>query len=224
MLQFLNVGKQYPQGHIALENINFSLEKGEMAFLTGHSGAGKSSLLKLIALLEKCTEGIIKLAGKDVSHVSKHKALKLRRSMGIVFQQPYLLTDQNVFQNVALPLIIAGYSLKECIKPSLAALEHVGLLQQEKILVRELSIGEMQRLSIARAIVNKPKLLLADEPTGNLDPELSQEIIALFQQLNTEGMSVFIATHDLALIARLKHRIITLSKGRLIHDGKSESH
>jgi len=222
MLQLQNVSKQYPQGHSALKHINLTLEQGEMAFITGHSGAGKSSLLKIIALIERCTEGTITLAGQNISKLAKRKALSLRRSMGIIFQQPYLLMDQNVFHNVALPLFIAGQSSKESSKPVRAVLEQVGLLGHEEALPGDLSAGELQRLSIARAIVTKPRLLLADEPTGNLDPALALDIMRLFEKLNQEGMSVLIASHDLALIARLKHRVITLSKGRLVNDGKGE--
>ena len=222
MLQLQNVSKLYSQGHSALDHITFTLEQGEMAFLTGHSGAGKTSLLKLVALIEACTEGAIKVAGQDVGRLPRRKALLLRRSMGIIFQQPYLLMDQDVFHNVALPLFIAGQSRKSSIKPVQAVLEQTGLPGYDKVMAGDLSAGELQRLSIARAIVTRPRLLLADEPTGNLDPALALEIMSLFQKLNHEGMSVLVASHDLALIARLKHRVITLSKGRLVNDGKGE--
>lgn len=222
MLQLQNVSKQYSQSHSALNNISLTLEQGEMAFLTGHSGAGKSSLLKIIALIERCTGGTIKLAGQNISTLPKRKAIQLRRSMGIIFQQPYLLADQDVFHNVALPLFLAGQSSRDSIKPVHTVLEQVGLLGREQVRPKDLSAGELQRLSIARAIIAKPTLLLADEPTGNLDPALALEIMRLFERLNQEGMSILVASHDLALIARLKHRVITLANGRLVNDGKGE--
>ncbi len=219
MLQLHNVSKQYAQGHSALQSISFTLAPGEMAFLTGHSGAGKTSLLKLIALIERCSTGTIKLAGKDMTQLANRKLATFRRSMGIIFQQPYLLLDHTIAQNVALPLLIAGYSTKASKQPVETVLAQVGLQGREHDFPAQLSAGELQRLSIARAIVTKPTLLLADEPTGNLDPALALEIMRLFTQLNQEGMSILVASHDLALIARLKHRVLTLAKGKLVNDG-----
>lgn len=222
MLQLINISKQYAHGHHALHDINLTLAKGEMAFLTGHSGAGKSTLLKIIALFERSSSGCINLAGQNVSKISKRKALIFRRNMGIILQQPHMLSDQTIFHNVALPLFIAGKSFKASFKPAQEALEKVGLKGREYDFPADLSAGEMQRLNIARAIINKPKLLLADEPTGNLDPALAFDIMRLFEQLNQDGMSVLVASHDLGLIARLKHRVITLAKGKLVNDGRGE--
>lgn len=190
-----------------------------MAFLTGHSGAGKSTLLKLVALIERCSAGQIIVDHKNLSRMPKRKIPQLRRSMGIIFQDPHLIPERRVFDNVALPLIIAGYPHREIGKRVRAALGKVGLSHKEKLFPEALSGGEQQRIGIARAVVNKPSLLLADEPTGNLDPALSAEIFHLFEQFNQVGVSVLIASHDLGLIATMKHRIITLKSGRLVNDG-----
>lgn len=212
---FRNVSKLYPGGQEALSNISFELAQGEMAFLTGHSGAGKSTLLKLIALIERSSGGEIQFGDHVYNRLSKRNIPKIRRQMGIIFQDPRLLYDRNVFANVALPLQIAGYRYSELGKRVRAALDMVGLLSKEKVNPQHLSGGEQQRVGIARACVHKPQLLLADEPTGNLDPKLSSEIMGLFSQFNQVGVSVLVASHDLALIATLRHRIITLRKGVL---------
>lgn len=215
MITFEQVSKRYPGGFEALSSVNFSLQKGEMAFLTGHSGAGKSTLLKLIALLEWPTSGQLTVNGLRLNHL-KHRDVAAHRSqLGITFQSPYLLNDRSVFDNVALPLQIQGTPYPMIAKRVHAALDMVGLLAKEKMLPAHLSGGEQQRVGIARAVVHKPALLLADEPTGNLDPKLSNEIMALFEQFNQVGVSVLIATHDLPLIARMKHRIVMLKGGRL---------
>lgn len=221
MLQLHNVSKEYANGHQALRQVSFQLEKGEMAFLTGHSGAGKSTLLKLIALIDRCSEGDIILQGNNFKRIARRKIPLVRRNMGVIFQDPYLLAERNNFHNVALPLIVAGKSARSCQQQVMAVLEQVGLANKSNDYPLNLSAGEQQRLSIARAIVSNPTLLLADEPTGNLDPGLAVEIMRLFEQLNQAGMTVLIASHDLALIARLKHRVITLTKGRLVSDGKN---
>ncbi len=217
MITFENVSKVY-QGKNAINNVNFHLEQGEMAFLTGHSGAGKSTLLKLIHHIESPSRGTVHVNGLDVdklraSHIPKH-----RRNIGIIFQNPHLLNKRTVYENVAMPLIITQYRDDEISKRVRAALNKVGLLDKEKRYPAELSAGERQRISIARAIVNKPALVLADEPTGNLDPALSLDIMRLFQSLNAVGVTLLIATHDLALIAPLNHRIITLKEGQIVGD------
>jgi len=219
MIRFDDVSKSYPNGHEALGQVSFQLSKGEMAFLTGHSGAGKSSLLKLVALIERSTQGQIFIDGKNLNKLAKRKIPYIRRKMGIIFQNPRLLEDRTVFDNVALPLVIAGFRYQDISRRVRAALDKVGLLSKERLFPVSLSGGEQQRVGIARAVVHKPTLLLADEPTGNLDPGLSSEIMNLFEQFNQLGASLLIASHDLSLIATLKHRIITLKKGRLINDG-----
>jgi cell division transport system ATP-binding protein len=221
MIQFQNVSMKYAHGYEALKHVNLNIEPGEMAFLTGHSGAGKSTLLKLIILLEKATRGHVTVNGKQLDKLPRRQIPYYRRSVGAVFQDPQLLTSRTVFDNVALPLTVAGYSYYEIGKSVRAALDKVGLLDKEKQLPMALSIGEQQRVGIARAIVNRPTVLLADEPTGNLDPELSVEIMRLFEQLNQAGTTILIASHDLMLIAALKHRILTLKNGALVKDGEN---
>lgn len=218
MIRFSNVHKRYPGGHDALQNVSFHLAPGEMAFLTGHSGAGKSTLLKLIALLERASRGQILINGQNLDKVSRRRIPYVRRNIGIIFQDHRLLFDRTVYDNVALPLIIAGFSNREIGRRVRAALDKVDLLSKEKVYPITLSGGEQQRVGIARAIVNKPPILLADEPTGNLDPELSAEIMNLFEQFNQVGVTVLIASHDLSLISRLGHRVLTLNKGQLARD------
>ena len=216
IVEFNNVTKFYPHSEEGIKNINFSLKFGEMAFLTGHSGAGKSTLLKLIAAILEPSSGDIIVANQNISHLTRRGVASLRRSLGIVFQDPHLLDNYTVFDNVALPLCLAGFSYRDMNARVREALDVVGLLSKEKRYPEALSVGERQRIGIARAIVNRPPLLLADEPTGNLDPVLGLEIMKLFTTLNESGMSLIIATHDLALIAPLKHRILTLKRGSLI--------
>lgn len=215
MIKFDQVSKRYPGGFEALSQISFALGKGEMAFLTGHSGAGKSTLLKLIASLEPPSSGQIIVNGIHLNELKKKNIAAYRSSLGITFQSPHLLNDRTVFDNVALPLQIQGLTPLMISKRVHAALDMVGLLTKEKMLPLHLSGGEQQRVGIARAVVHKPALLLADEPTGNLDPSLSSEIMKLFEQFNQVGVSILIATHDLALIARMKHRIVMLKGGRV---------
>lgn len=215
MIKFDQVSKRYPGGFEALSQVSFSLAKGEMAFLTGHSGAGKSTLLKLIAMLERPSSGQLMVNGVRLDQLTKRDIAVHRSSLGITFQSPYLLNDRTVFDNVALPLQIQGLTPTMMTKRVHAALDMVGLLSKEKMLPIHLSGGEQQRVGIARAVVHKPALLLADEPTGNLDPGLSAEIMKLFEQFNQVGVSILIATHDLALIARMKHRIVMLKGGRV---------
>lgn len=222
MIKFEQVSKTYPGGQQALRKVDFHIEPGEMAFLTGHSGAGKSTLLKLISIMERPTVGKVLINGHDLSSIQRKQIAYIRRDIGMIFQSHQLLMDKSVFDNVALPLVIEGYSHKEIAKRVHAALEMVGLRDKVKNLPMMLSGGEQQRVGIARAVVNKPPLLLADEPTGNLDPKLSMEIIRLFEDFNQAGVSVFIATHDLGLIARMKYRTLTLKQGQMITDGLTE--
>lgn len=215
MITFEQVSKRYPGGFEALSQVDFFMEKGEMTFLTGHSGAGKSTFLKLIALLEWPTSGQLTVNGLKLNQLGKKDVAAHRSQLGITFQSPYLLNERTVFDNVALPLQIQGMAKPMIAKRVHAALDMVGLLSKEKMVPLHLSGGEQQRLGIARAVVHKPALLLADEPTGNLDPKLSAEIMSIFEQFNQVGVSVLIATHDLAMIARMKHRIVMLKGGRL---------
>jgi cell division transport system ATP-binding protein len=222
MIRFDMVSKRYPGGHEALNGVSFHLPRGRMAYLTGHSGAGKSTLLKLIALIERPSRGNIILDGVNLATVSNRKVPFIRRNIGIIFQNHHLLYDRPVFDNVALPLIIAGYEHREIGKRVRAALDQVGLLNKEKADPITLSGGEQQRVGIARAIVHKPSLLLADEPTGNLDPELSRSIMDLFARFNQVGVTVLIASHDLDLIKQMGSPVISLNQGQLTHDDMQE--
>ncbi len=217
MIELQNVTKRYPGNREALTQLDLVLERGEMAFLTGPSGAGKSTLLKLIAAIERPTRGRILVNQKNITHIPKRKIPNLRRFMGIVFQDHHLLYDRSVFDNVSLPLQIAGYARAEISRRVRAALDKVALLNKEKAMPITLSGGEQQRVGIARAVVHKPAILLADEPTGNLDPGLSAEIMQLFSEFNQVGVTVLIASHDLDLISRLGKRIIRLQDGQCIN-------
>jgi len=218
MIQFIQASKRYPGGHDALQNVSFEMDTGEMAFLTGHSGAGKSTLLKLISLIERTTRGQVIINGENTSKVRKGRIPYFRRNIGIIFQDHQLLFDRTVYDNVALPLIISGQPPREIARRTRAALDKVGLLNKEKSFPITLSGGEQQRVGIARAVVNKPSLLLADEPTGNLDPELSWEIMQVFEQFRQVGVTVLVASHDIDMIERLGHRTLSLKDGRLVQD------
>ncbi len=219
MISFDKVNKRYPEGHDALRDVSFFLQRGEMAFLTGHSGAGKSTLLKLIMLMERPSRGKVMVADQDLAGFSHEDIPYHRRRIGVVFQNHQLLFDRSVFANIALPLQISGYEPDDIGKRVRAALDKVGLLSKERLNPINLSTGEQQRIGIARAIVHKPQLLLADEPTGNLDPALSAEIMSLFMEFNRHGTTVLVASHDLALISRTGHRTLILDQGRLLRDG-----
>jgi cell division transport system ATP-binding protein len=218
-IEFQRVGKKYDSGQEALSQVSFHLQQGEMAFLTGHSGAGKSTLLKLMMMIERQSSGNILVDGVDLRNLSKKAVPEHRRRVGVVFQNHQLLFDRSVFHNVALPLLVSGADHAQIGKRVRAALDKVGLLGKEKYNPMALSGGEQQRIGIARAVVNKPQLLLADEPTGNLDPKLSAEIMNLFQEFNNVGVTVLVASHDLGLVARMRHRVLTLSQGRMVNDG-----
>jgi len=218
MIFFNQVSKRYPGGHQALKQVSFHLKRGEMAFLTGHSGAGKTTLLRLIALIERHNGGQILVNGQNLSRLSSQGIPYLRRRIGMTFQNHRLLLDRTVFDNVALPLVVAGYRHQEIRRRARAALDKVGLLNKEKSYPITLSAGQQQRVGIARAVVNKPPILLADEPTGNLDPALAKEIMRLFVQFNQVGVTVLIASHALSLIKSLGHRTLILQQGHLIGD------
>jgi cell division transport system ATP-binding protein len=198
--------------------MNFHIDAGEMVFLTGHSGAGKSTLLRLILMLERATGGQVVVNGRNLSKTSSRLTPQVRRQIGMIFQDYKLLNDKSVFDNVSLPLIIAGMRYSEIRKRVRVVLDKVGLLSKEKMWPLMLSGGEQQRVGVARAIVGMPPVLLADEPTGNLDPQLSEELFGLFRQLNAQGITVLIASHDLALIRSMGQRVLVLSAGRLIDD------
>lgn len=218
MIRFEHVTKRYPESGDAVRDLSFELADGEMAFLTGHSGAGKSTLLRLIGLLERPTRGQVMVNGRNLGSLPKRKIPAHRREVGMIFQDHRLLSDRTVFDNVALPLVVAGLGHREVGRRVRAALDQVGLLRKEKAFPITLSGGEQQRVGIARAVVARPPLMLADEPTGNLDPELSREIMGLFERFHQVGVTVLIASHDLALIASLPYRTFTLSEGRLAAD------
>jgi len=215
MIRFDQVHKRYPNGREALAGVSFKVEHGELCFLTGHSGAGKSSILKLIALIERPTRGQVFVNNQNTAGVKSRGIPQFRRQIGVVFQDHKLLHDRPVSDNVALPLIIAGVSKREIDKRVRAALDQVGLLGKEKSRPLELSTGEQQRVGIARAEVAKPSLLIADEPTGNLDPDLALETMKLFKRFNDVGATVVIATHDVHLIEQLGARRIVIDGGRV---------
>jgi len=219
MICFDNLSKRYPGGFEALKNVSFEIDAGEMAFLTGHSGAGKSTLLKMLMLMERPTSGNLLINGKNLNRLSNSQIPIYRRQVGVVFQNHQLLLDRTVFDNVALPLQVSGYPSSEIGRRVRAALDGVGLLEKEQQKPVALSGGEQQRVGIARAVVHKPRILLADEPTGNLDPELSSEIMALFRRFQNVGVTVLIATHDITLINRMQLRIMHLEEGELTDDG-----
>jgi len=220
MIVFDRVSKQYSNGHQALAEVSVEIDRGEMVFLTGRSGAGKSTLLKLIMLMERATTGEVFVAEQNLNTFSKSRIPYLRRQIGVVFQNHQLLFDRTVFDNVALPLKIAGFDWRDIERRVRAALSKVGLENFEKHLPMNLSGGEQQRVGIARAVVNRPKILLADEPTGNLDPALSADVMDIFRQFSQVGVTTLIASHDLALIARLQHRTLTLQDGRLFENAE----
>ena len=218
MIRFERVSKRYPGGIAALQDVSFDIPDGEMAFLTGHSGAGKSTLLRLILMLERASRGQVIVNGRNLGKTSSRKAPHVRRGIGMIFQDHKLLSERTVFDNVSLPLMIAGMRYSDIRRRVRAALDKVGLLSKEKSGPLTLSGGEQQRVGIARAIVGMPPILLADEPTGNLDPELSQDLFNLFRQLNAQGVTVLIASHDLPLIRSMGQRVLVLSRGRLVDD------
>ena len=218
MIQFDRVSKHYPGGSRALADVSFTIERGSMVFLTGHSGAGKSTLLRLVMMLERASRGQVIVNDLNLSQAPDKMAPLVRRGTGMIFQDHKLLKDKTVADNVALPLMIAGLKYSGIRKRVRAALDKVGLLEKEKSWPLTLSGGEQQRVGIARGIVAMPPLLLADEPTGNLDPSLSRELFGLFNEISKQGATVLIASHDLNLIRQMRKRVLVLSNGRLADD------
>ena len=222
MIQFTNVFMTYPSGNKALQNINLSIEKGEMVYISGRSGAGKSTLLKLINLIDRHARGQIIVNGQNLERITRKRIPIFRRNIGFIFQNHRLLDDRTIFDNVALPLIIAGSNHQEVKRRVQAALDKVDLLSKINSYPMELSGGEQQRIGVARAVVNRPAILIADEPTGNLDPMLSWEMMKLFEQFNQVGVTVLIASHELDMIKHMNKKIIILNKGRIL-DSNNEN-
>ena len=220
MILFERVTKRYPNGREALRAASFSIDRGEMVFLTGRSGAGKSTVLKLIALLERPTRGTVVVDGRNLGTLKARQLPAYRRTLGVVFQEHRLLDDRPVFDNVALPLVVAGAGTAELDKRVRAALDQVGLLGKERLLPNELSVGEQQRVGIARAVVARPSVLIADEPTGNLDPALALEVMKLFKRFQDVGVTVIIATHDLHVVHEFGQRRIVLEDGQVQGSGE----
>ncbi|TKR30406.1 cell division ATP-binding protein FtsE [Luteimonas gilva] len=218
VLRFDNVSKRYPGGHDALAEVSFEVAAGEMLFVTGHSGAGKSTLLKLIHLSERPSRGAVLFGERNLLKVRGRRVPLHRREVGVVYQNHQLLMDRSIFDNVALPLILRGMRRGDIGKRVRSLLERLGLGARERALPSQLSAGEQQRVGIARAVIGEPLLLVADEPTGNLDPTLSAEIMALFASLPERGTSVLVASHDLGLVKRMKKRVLVLDHGRLADD------
>ena len=218
MIRFEQVGKRYANGHVGLHELSFRVRRGEFLFVTGHSGAGKSTLLKLIHLSERPTRGAVLFGERNLQRVRGGKVPLHRREVGVVYQDHRLLTDRTIGENVALPLILRGTRRAEIGKRVRSVLERMGLGHREKALPTQLSAGEQQRVGIARAIIAEPRLLVADEPTGNLDPTLSAEIMELFAGLPERGTSVLVVSHDLPLLKRMRKRVLILDHGRLVDD------
>jgi cell division transport system ATP-binding protein len=218
VIHFDSVSKRYPEGREALIDVTFRVGAGEMVFVTGHSGAGKTTLLKLVTAIERPNAGAIEVHGRNLVRLRHRDIPRLRRDLGMVFQDHRLLMDRSVADNIALPLVIAGIPRDERAKRVRSALEKVGLAGRGKNAPSGLSTGEQQRVGIARAIVGRPSLIVADEPTGNLDPQLSEEIMRLFLDLKQTGITILVASHDLSLLKRMKQRVVVLDHGHLIDD------
>ena len=218
MIKFENVSMRYATGLEALSDVSFEIARGELVFLTGHSGAGKSTVLRLVLALENCGDGDLFVANKRIKGLSRSDLALHRRQIGAVFQDHQLLYDRSVGENVALPLEISEFSHREIKRRVRAALDKVGLLHKEKYSPGQLSAGEQQRVGIARAVVNRPRIILGDDPAGNLDPELSADILTVFEQFSSVGVSLLIASHDKSLLNQFKHRTLTLDHGRLRSD------
>jgi cell division transport system ATP-binding protein len=216
LIRFSNASKRYPGGQEALSNVSFTIEAGELVFLTGRSGAGKSTLFKLIPVIERATSGSVIVNGQNVSAIKPAAVPFLRRNLGLVFQDQKLLYDRSVFDNVLLPLSFSGFTPKEAARRARAALDKVGLSAREKLNPIQLSGGEQQRVAIARAVANRPSVLIADEPTANLDSDSAEAILKIFLSFHQVGVTVLIATHDLALIERSGKRALKLEQGRLV--------
>lgn len=218
MIKFNRVSKSYGKDNKALRDVSFNVDAGEMLFLTGHSGAGKTTILKLLMLMQKTTYGQILVNDKDISLLRGGKIPAYRRNIGMIYQDHRLLENKTVLANIALSLQIRGYSDAYSHKSALAALAQVGIAEKAQFYPQELSSGQQQRVGIARAFVAKPDIILADEPTGNLDPDLSLDLMKIFEKLNQQGITIIIASHDLFLIKRLQKRVLVMDKGELIDD------
>jgi cell division transport system ATP-binding protein len=215
MIRFERVSKRYPNGRDALREVSLQVEPGEFVFLTGRSGAGKSSILKLVGLLERPTRGTVTVNGQDTASLPARAIPAYRRRLGMVFQDHQLLMDRPVYDNVALPLVVADAPFRDIDKRVRAALDQVGLLEQVRALPSELSVGEQQRVGIARAVVGKPVVLIADEPTGNLDHALALDVMRLFRRFQEVGVTVLVATHDLSLVEEFGQRSIHVEDGKV---------
>ncbi len=226
MIQFDQVGKSYGEGYnrnVALAGINFKIDAGDFVFVAGHSGAGKTTLLRLVAAIERPSTGNIVVHGQNVTEIKSRAIPYLRRDLGLIFQDQKLLTDRSLFANVMLPLMVTGTPPKDAAKRARAALDKVGLLDREKLNPLALSGGDQQRLAIARAIVNRPTILIADEPTANLDQEAGMQVIDIFRQFNQVGVTVLLATHDESLFGNFSPRVLRLDQGRLINETSNET-
>ena len=224
MISFHQVSKVYPGRQEALRNVDLQIDREDMVFITGHSGAGKSTLLRLIGMIERHSRGQLLVDGYNLDRLSHRQIPHFRRNIGFIFQDHRLLRDRTVFDNVALPLVIAAHPRQEITRRVRAALDKVGLLHKERAYPVTLSSGEQQRVGIARAVVNKPKIVLADEPTGNLDPDLSIEIMQLFESFSQVGVTLVIVSHDLEMVRSLGKRTITLKDGAVVDDGVERLH
>lgn len=218
MINFKRVSKSYGKDSKALHDVSFNVDDGEMLFLTGHSGAGKTTILKLLMLMQSVSYGQIQVQGQDISALKSKKKSQYRRKIGMIYQDHRLLENKTVLQNIALSLQIRGYSDAISFKKSKAALVQVGIGEKAQFFPQELSSGQQQRVGIARAFVTKPDIILADEPTGNLDPDLSMELMQIFENLNKMGITIIIASHDLFLIKRMQKRVLVLKHGELEDD------
>ena len=223
MIKFDHVTKRYPGSNEALSQVSFDIEAGELVFVTGHSGAGKSTLLKLIAAIERPTSGTVLIANQNISQLKAAAIPYMRRRFGLIFQDHKLLYDRNCFENVILPLHINGITGLDAAKRVRAALDKVGLLHKEKVMPITLSGGEQQRLAIARAVVSRPSILIADEPTGNLDSSYAADIMGIFQDFNQVGVTVIVATHDARGMSAKQNRVLHLDHGRLAVSNSAES-
>ena len=224
MIELQRVSKRYPNGREALTNVSFFVDRGEMVFVTGRSGAGKSTLLKLIALLERPTRGTVNVNGRNIGALKARHIPAFRRQIGVVFQDHKLLADRPVFDNVALPLVVAGAPFPEISKRVRAALDQVGLLGKERMLPMELSVGEQQRVGIARAVAGKPTLIVADEPTGNLDPQNAEDMVRIMLEINRLGTTVVMATHAAHLVNRARQRVVAMEGGMIQRDELAASY
>ena len=222
MIEFRNVTKEYPGGTLALDDVDFTIDKGEFVFILGHSGAGKSTLLKLMLREEEPTEGVITIADYNLNKIKRRRIPYLRRELGVVFQDFRLIPTMTAYENVAFAMRVTNVSAREIRRRVPYILKLVGLEDKSQVYPEQLSGGEQQRVALARALVHNPKIILADEPTGNIDPRLSLEIIELLKEINRLGTTVVVVTHDIAIVNRFKERTIILRNGRVLRDTKED--